>query len=508
MRIIETHKLTPSSFDGKETEKLWAYNGLDCCLTVEIHEAISPQLDNQTNNTYRFSMDLMGPCLEMAIRGVKIDIAKRDELIAAYGKDLEVIIGQLNTILIDGLDLRLNWRSGPQLKNLFYNVLDIPEILKRNDKGEMVPTVNRDALEKLYDNYIIAKPFVSHILAARDFAKKISALETEVDPDIRMRTSYNIAGTTTGRLSSSMNDFGTGGNFQNLEERLRRIFISDPGMKFAYIDLEQAESRLVGAIIWNIFGDPGYLDACESGDLHTYVCKLTNPQLPWTGNPKEDKEIAERPFYRQHSFRHMNKVLGHGSNYLGTPNTLSKHTKIPAQIIKEFQAKYFGAFPGIKNWHTWVENQIRDSGVMTSLMGRRRHFFGRRNDPTTFREAVAFDPQGSVADILNTGMLKVWRSGLCQLLMQIHDAILVQYPEELEDEVLPKILKLIEVPVELNGGRRLLIPSEAKTGWNWSNEVTQRDIDKALEEKRKPPELNPNGLRKYSGHDPRTRAQA
>jgi DNA polymerase I-like protein with 3'-5' exonuclease and polymerase domains len=131
----------------------------------------------------------------------------------------------------------------------------------------------------------------SHILALRDIAKKIGVLKTSIDPDGRMRTSYNIAGTTTGRFSSSLSDFGTGGNLQNLEERLRRPFVADPGMKFAYIDLEQAESRLVGAIEWNLFGDGRYLDACESGDLHTSVCRLAWTELPWTEILKEIERL-------------------------------------------------------------------------------------------------------------------------------------------------------------------------------------------------------------------------
>jgi hypothetical protein len=76
-----------------------------------------------------------------------------------------------------------------------------------------------------------------------------------------------------------------------------------------------------------------------------------------------------------------------------------------------------------------------------------------------------------------------------QVLLQIHDALLVQYPEEAEAEVLPQVLRLIQVPVELNGGRRLIIPSEAKVGWNWGSWS----------------EANPNGLKKYTGSETRTR---
>lgn len=124
-------------------------------------------------------------------------------------------------------------------------------------------------------------------------------------------------------------------------------------------------------------------------------------------------------------------------------------------------------------------------------MGRQRWFFGRPNEEETVRGAVAFDPQGSVGDILNTGMLKVWRLGICELMLQVHDAILVQYPEEREDEILPKLLDEIKVPVPLERGRTLVIPTEAKVGWNWAS--ANKD--------------NPDGLVKYKGHDPRTRSR-
>jgi DNA polymerase-1 len=352
----------------------------------------------------------------------------------------------------------------------------------------MAVTADRDALEKL-ETYFNAQPIILHILALRDINKKIGVLRTSVDSDGRMRTSYNIAGTTTGRFSSSLSDFNTGGNLQNLEERLRRPFVADPGYKFAYIDLEQAESRLVGAIEWNLFHDGRYLDACESGDLHTAVCRLAWTDLPWTGDLKGDRAVAEGPFYRQHSYRHMAKVLGHGTNYNGTPFTMAKHTKLGAKLIAEFQTKYFAAFPSHKRWHAAVASELIQTGHLCTLTGRRRWFFGRRTDDTTIREAIAYNPQGSVGDILNKGMLKVWRLNICQLLMQIHDAILVQYPEEHEDEILPILLEEIKVPVPLAHGRTLIIPSEAQVGWNWA----------------KADETNPDGLAKYKGHDIRKR---
>lgn len=472
-----------------DIEKYWVYNALDCCLTAEILNVIKPQLDDVSRATYEFSKALQAPVLEMRLRGIRVDAEWRTRTVDAYTRDLRTIEGQLNRILLEGIECPINWNSPAQLKKLLYEVLQLPPQKKRNAKGQYTITADRNALEKL-ETYFNAQPIISHILALRDVSKKISVLKTSIDPDGRMYTSYNIAGTTTGRFSSSLGDFGTGTNLQNIEERLRRPFVADPGFKFAYIDLEQAESRLVGAIEWNLFGDGRYLDACESGDLHTSVCRLAWETLPWTDEPRKDKLVAEQPFYRQHSYRHMAKVLGHGTNYNGKPFTMAKHTKLDANLIAEFQQKYFRAFPAHQRWHAAVASELLQAGNLTTITGRRRWFFGRRNDDATVREAIAYGPQGAVGDILNQGMLRVWRLNICQLLLQIHDAILVQYPEEREDEILPQLIETIKVPIQLKNSRTLIIPSEAQVGWNWAKQ--NKD--------------NPDGLQKYQGHDERKRS--
>lgn len=463
MRIIQTANLTPSSLKT-ETEKLWVYNGLDCCVTMEVLDVLLPQLDNQTSATYAFSRELQGPALDMRLRGVLVDHARKQSVIHNFLEQISEIETQLETIAIDGLGLYgFNWRSNANLRELFYDRLQIPVIRK---KGQ--PTVNREALEKM-EAYFITRPIIACLVLLRELSKKVGVLRTEIDPDGRMRTSYNIAGTTTGRWSSSFSEFGTGTNLQNIEEALREIFIADPGMKMAYLDAAQGESRCVGAIEWNLFKDGRYLDACESGDLHTNVAKLCWPRLGWINDPVQDRALAERPFYRHYDYRFMCKKIGHGTNYGGKPFTLAKQAKIDQRVIEEFQPKYFIAFPAHQRWHEWVRQQLRATGCLTSLTGRRRHFFGRRDDDETLRQAVAFDPQGSLGDILNYGMLNVFRANDCQLLMQIHDAILIQYPEAHEDLVISKVQSQLRQQIELRHGRIMVMPFDVKTGWNWSN---------------------------------------
>lgn len=489
MKRIRTDLL--EEMPPSETEKLWIYNGLDCMVTKEVADVLRPQLDDQTRSTYTFERALQGPVLEMRLRGIRVDLQRRDTVVLDLERQRDLLEKRFNRILSEGVGIGpINARSPLQVKALLYDVLKLPPVYSRAKRG-YAPSTGREALEKL-SSHFSAEPLINYILAIRDVTKKIGTLKSEIDPDNRIRTSFNIAGTDTGRFSSNFSDFGTGTNLQNIEDAIREIFISDPGMKFAYIDLEQAESRLVGAIEWNLFNDGTYLDACESGDLHTSVCKLVWPDLGWTGDPGVDQGIAERPFYRQHSYRYMAKRLGHGTNYRGTPVTMAKHTKVDALIVKNFQTKYFSGFPAHQRWHGFVPAQLLSLGYLISLSGRRRHFFGRRDDDATIRAAIAFDPQGSVGDILNRGMLQVWWANIVQLLLQVHDAILVQYPEEREDEIIPQLTKLIQVPYVLKNGRHFLIPSEVKTGWNWGS--FSKD--------------NPDGLRKYKGNDSRRRTEA
>lgn len=483
MKIYNTAEIIPDDLPAQTRE--WIYNGLDCCVTAEVCDVLLPQLDNLTSATYNFSRDLQGPVLEMRVRGVRVDQHRRYEVIEEYYDKLDVLQDQLETIVGDGCGVwDFNWRSNKHLHHLFYEVLGIPPVMRGG-----TPSVNSDALERL-ESYFSASPIVKHIQMMRDLAKKIGTLKTEVDDDGRMRTSYNIAGTTTGRFSSSFSEFGTGTNFQNIEEALRSVFIADRGYKLAYIDAQQGESRVVGAIEWNLFKAGAYLDACESGDLHTTVARLVWPKLEWSGDLGHDRALAEKPYHRHYDRRFMCKKIGHGTNYGGKPKTLANEAKVDIGLIEDFQPLYFRAFPAHHLWHRWTWDRLAEDGYIVSLTNRKRWFFGRRNDDATHRQALGYQGQ-ALGDILNAGMLNVWRRRDCQLLMQVHDAILVQYPEKEEDTIIPKILEALRCPISLDHNREFVIPYDVATGWNWG---------KYNEHK------NPEGIKAYTGGDTRKRA--
>lgn len=507
MRIVNTAGLRPDS-PLSRNEKDWVYNGLDAAVTQEILEALVPQVDNIAGNTYAFSRDLQAPILEMAMRGVLVNKRRRGEVLDLFNRRIRTLSDQLTAIVKEGIGIPVEskmekgrmkfwWNSPTVLKNLLYDVMQLPVQRKRNGEGLMVPSTNRDSLEKLSFHFY-AEPICAHLLALRDLDKKRQFLETEIDPDGRMRTSFNIAGTNTGRLASSMSDFGSGTNLQNVDRDLRSIFVADPGMKFANLDLEQADARNLGGLCWTCFYNShgasfagAYLDLCESGDLHTNVSRLARPHLPWTDDQVANRRIADQKFYRNDSYRDLDKKLGHGTNYLGSPRTMAKHSRTNVGEINKFQENYFRALPCIPAYHQWVREEIAEFGQLTTLLGRRRYFFGRRKDDATIREAVAYSPQSMTADEIDQGMLNVWRANKVQLLIQVHDSILFQFPEELEDEIIPWALSTLRIPLELVGDRRFVVPTEAKVGWNWGDYS----------------EANPDGLIKWKGGDDRKRTE-
>lgn len=488
--IIQTNKVDFSSLH--EDDILQVYNGLDCCLTIEILEKLlaSPMRSKETDTIYTFERALLRPALSMTIRGIKVDkdfVFQRQRELVQLRETMQHILDSITEALYDD---KLNVDSHDQVKELLYNLLRIPKQYSFTS-GKRTPTSDRPALEKLIQ-YRRARPIINCLLSIKDINSELRILDKRYSSDWRMRSTFKVAGTESGRWSASKDAFKEGDNAQNKAEKTRKIFVADPGYKMCYNDLEQAESRAVGALIWECSGDPTYLDACESGDLHTAVCQMIWPDLGWTDNPYTNKhEIAAQKFYRDFSRRDMAKKCGHLTNYDGSPYALSASVKVPLNVAEDFQHKYFQAFKGMTIWHQKTTQQLQTKGIITTPFGRRRQFFGHLAADKTRKEAIAYVPQSMVADIMNLGILRVWENLRkdVQVLLQVHDALGAQYLTEKEDHILPLIKKYMEVPFTI-ANRIVTIPVELTSGWNWG---------KYKEDK------NPDGLKEYKSHDTRQR---
>lgn len=263
--LIDTQKIDAALLRSLGEHKVHQlYCGLDCCVTFEVFEELSALLTLQGAPepsfplVYDFERALQAPALDMMLRGFKIDQYERYKGIEATRVERDLIRAQLDEIAEVIWNKGLNPGSYKQMKEFFYGALHLPEQWT-SKHGEKKLSLDRETLEKL-EKYFHARPLIALILEARDLAKQLSVLETEISQDGRMRTSYNIGGTNTGRWSSSANAEGTGTNLQNISPKLRRMFVADRGWKLCGIDLEQAESREVGWLCGLLFDDWTYLD--------------------------------------------------------------------------------------------------------------------------------------------------------------------------------------------------------------------------------------------------------
>lgn len=479
------------------------YNGYDCMMTYEIDEARQNLRRNQTL-IYDFERGMQGAALGMTLKGFLVDKRALEGAIASLNgikSDIDTILNQILAAIGGDYNDKFS-NSSKQLRELFYTRMKLRPITQ-TENGEKKFPMNRDTLEKLETQSPWASLIINLILHRRDVTKSLSTLQTDIDSDWRWRCSYNIGGTKTGRWSSSKSPFitfdedssswrSTGNNFQNVTETLRRVFIPDPGFKLYGIDKAQSEARDVGWFCGVTFNDWSYLDACESGDLHTYITRVLYPEWAWTGDLRLDRQIAERRFYRLLTYRDASKRLGHATNYLGQPPEISKQTRIPLDLVKTFQQRYFAAFPCIKLMHNWIASTLQKDRALTNSFGRKRDFFDRPDASDTIKGAVAYMFQSATGDCLNLGLYRLWKymGTQVQILSQLHDAVYFQAPipkdSDAEQDLLSAALYCIQVP-QRHGARTMIIPGECVGGFNWAHRFRLRK-DGTKEE------WNPNGL--------------
>ena len=454
---MKTYDTGNRIFSSKD-EQAAVYNGLDTLVTRELKDKL-PATDWSA-----YEHSLLGPIFHMMQRGLRVDLLERDRLVTEMDKRLAKLHKTLDRFCIAVGSPPINMRSNPQLLKLFYETLAVPKQVSVK-KGVAKVSLDGDALEKIQKSYIRAIPFCRLVLRIRNLEKFRDALTKGLSPSGRFKSSYSIAGTDTGRLSSSTHPLRLGGNGQNLAPEARRIMVADPGYVLCYTDLQGAEARAVAFLA----GDENYIKGVESGDVHTLVASMV-----WGFEQK--RALADRKFYQDFTYRDLAKRATHGTSYGGQPSTIARVLKVERPLIEDFQRKFFKAFPGIKEWQLWTARELQEKGRLTTPFGMTRTFWGRRWEDTTLREAIAFVPQSTIATVMNLGMLKVWRKykpPRFQLLANVHDAILFQIPIAEREELLPQIIEDLKIPVDvtdIHGKiRTLVIPVEAHVGLNWGD---------------------------------------
>lgn len=440
----------------------WTYNAMDAAATLVISYRIEDEL--RASNLWKFYEthvhELAFATSEAQQVGVLIDKDARDVSRKKQQEKLDRLHSEINKIA--GRDVNPN--SFPQVSRLLYDDMKLPRMYK---DGKL--TTNEEALRKLEKKYP-NEPALVKIIECRKAVKLIGTyLNAKLDEDGRMRTSYNVSGTVTGRISSSKTIWGTGLDLQNIPvgksrgvENIRHLFIAGEGNVFIKGDLSQADTRATAEIILRDTGDATLHDLYRNPDfdIHTWMAsKIFN-----LVESKIDK-------YQ----RDVGKLSNHSGNYGAGPNVLmAKATKdgikgINYQFAKKMIVVRHAAIPGLRKWWRCVERKLEGTRTITTCLGRRRIFFGRLDDSSVLREAYAFEPQsvasGDVCNIIFRRLHKSLKSG-CFPILQVFDEVVVECPEADIDYAVAEMRKAAIIPLFINEVP-LLIPIDISVGKNW-----------------------------------------
>lgn len=429
--------------------QFWKYNAMDAAVTYEAAEGIEEEL--KEFGVWDFYNKFVHPLIPILIktqmRGVRVDEKARLKTLEEYEKECVELQEKLDKVI----GRAVNVNSPKQLQQLLYVDMNLPTKYKRKT-GKV--TTDERALDELSHKY--PSPIFDLILGIRHDRKIISTyLQDKGGEDGRIRCSYVIGGTETGRLSSRTSVFGTGGNLQNVPSgACRRMFIPDDKKVFIHPDLSQAEARIVAYLA----NAQGLIHLFESGgDIH------------YEGGARLFSKRVEDITDKE---RNLAKRAIHASHYGIGYKAFAYHAGIGVNEGKLILNKYFDLYPEIKMWQLGVQSALGKDRVMVTPLGRKRRFFGRWGD-TLFREAYAFVPQSTVADLLNLAIIKLDAKlgNRFELMLQEHDAFTIQVPINESPTIwIADIEEAFNIPLFI-GGREFKIPVEIKIGNNWGDLV-------------------------------------
>ena len=370
--------------------------------------------------------------------------------LARFGADLSDTIRQLEERIYAAAGQQFNINSPKQLGKVLFEDLGLPH----GKKTKTGWSTNADVLEKLKD-----QPLVADVLTYRQYAKLKSTyadgLLKVIDPDGRIRTSFQMTVTATGRLSSTEPNLQNIPTRTDLGSKMREMFVAAPGHVLVDADYSQIELRLLA----HISGDEAMQQAFLSGeDFHTVTAARVFhvPQDQVT-----------------HQMRARAKAVNFGIVYGISAFSLSQDIGVTVAEAKEYMERYFATYTGVRQYMEQVVSQARERGYVETLWHRRRALPELKSsnfNMRSFGERVALNMpiQGTAADIIKLAMVRVHRrlaaEGLeARLIMQVHDELIVECPEA-EASRVEQLLQQ-----EMQGVAELSVPllAEAHTGHNW-----------------------------------------
>lgn len=465
----------------------YSYCCKDSAVTLEIQQAHQKYFTPGQLAHFKFNMSIMPALQFMMLKGIRYNKKASDERKAEIQAEMQEFQIACNTLA--GREINLN--SPKQMCDLLYKQFGFePIYAKQGNRRTNTLTANADALLKtIVKQGAEAHPFLLNALLWKKLESARKQLEIDLDPDGRVRCSYNIVGTDTGRLSCQGSPTGSGNNLQTIMENNRKFYEPDPGYYFFQCDLAGADGWTV-AVHCAELGDPTMLDDYYAGlkpakiiaSMQAHGAAINRLSRPELKAFLKTAEIAPEVYAAA-------KAVQHGSNYGMRPqrmseNILEKSFKksddhrivwIPPSLCAQLQTFYFMRYPGVKRWQEWVKNEINRSASLPSASGHVRVFFGRPRDEATYRLAYAHEPQQNTTYATNLAMRALWYdpenrtsdgSLIIQPLHSVHDALCGQFPIDRAEWAVNKIQSYFNNKIRIRN-TEIVIPFEGGAGPSW-----------------------------------------
>lgn len=416
----------------------------------EIHDRLFEKLktENMLDLYEKVELPLSDVLFSMERSGFKVDVATLNEMANEYDKRIAVIAEKIDEYAGE----KVNPNSPKQLGKILYDKLGL---ISGKKKGN--PSTSADVLEKIADKH----PIVPLILKYRQLQKLnstyIKGFRPLIDEDTGLiHTCFNQTLTTTGRLSSKEP------NLQNIPVReqegkeIRKLFVSSfENGKIVGADYSQIELRLLA----HFSKCQPLIDAFLSGkDIH----RITASQVFGVG---EDQVTPE--------MRRSAKAVNFGIIYGISDYGLSEQLKISPKKAGEYIAKYFDAYPHVKEYMNSNVEFARKNGYVSTLLGRKRYIPEINSSNFNLRSfgeraAMNMPLQGTAADVIKIAMIKVSnrikKEGLrSRLILQVHDELIVDTAEDEVEEVKNILVEEMQSAVTLSVP--LTVETECGTRW-------------------------------------------
>src|SRR5438270_4549946 len=411
------------AFDECPVEAARDYSCEDADMTLRLREIFEPQLES--HELLRLldgvELPLVDVLAEMEWNGIAIDLPWFASLKQRFQADREVVERQIYETA--GTEFNIN--SNLQLREVLFDRLNLP-VLKRTSTG---PSTDVSVLTELAEEgHVLPTLLMEYRELSKLESTYLDALPRLVNPRTgRLHTSFNQTVASTGRLSSS------DPNLQNIPIRrelgrdIRRGFIPRRGWQLVAADYSQIELRLLA----HLSDDPAFVQAFRTGgDIHRQTAALIF-------DVAVDTVTSE--------MRARAKTINFATIYGQGPHALSRQLKIAHAEARQFIARYFERFQGVRNYLDAMVAFARENGYVQTIFGRRRYIPESRERNFNIRafgeRTAANSPiQGSAADLIKIAMIRIddtLRSNALEskILLQVHDELVFELPPDELDQV-------------------------------------------------------------------------